>query len=164
MTTHQTPPHAAAPDAKTWQKVVQANNDSAATDGVDWVEVVAPHYAPRRHHRWLWHCAIPIGELLPGRQEITARSGTAVTAAGAKRKITRVVNRHFAEAGGRDPHGPALDRVRAFCLALLVVTGGALLAVTAGCEPSMLGGLVLAAGVVGIAATMLKAHRANRRM
>jgi hypothetical protein len=164
MTTHQTPPNAAT-TPEVWRAMVNANNDSAATDPVDWVETTAPHYSPRGRHRWLWHLAIPLGEVRPGGgvQEITARSGTALTQAGAKRKIGRLASRHFAEAAGRDPHGPMLDAVRHWSLFALLVTGVALILMTAGCTPSTLGVLVMVAAIVGIAATLAKSHRAHTR-
>lgn len=162
MTTHQTPPNATV-TPEVWRVMVEANNDSAATDSVEWVETTAPHYAPRGRRRWLWHYAIPIGEVQPGVQEITARSGTALTQAGAKRKIRHLVGRHFAEQAGRDPHGPLLDSVRRAALFALLVAGVALFLMTAGCTPSTLGVVVLAAAVVGLAATLAKSHRANTR-
>jgi hypothetical protein len=162
MTTHQTPPDATiTPEA--WRIMVEANNDSAATDPVDWVQTTAPHYEPRGHRRWLWHYAIPLGEVQPGVQEITARSGSAFTEAGAKRKVRRLVSRHFDEMAGRDPHRGTLDGVRRAALFALLVTGSALFMMTAGCTPSTLGVLVLVAAVVGIAATLAKSHRASTR-
>lgn len=164
MTTHQTPPNATT-TPEVWRAMVNANNDSAATDAVDWVETTAPHYAPRGRDRWLWHYAIPLGEVRPGGgvQEITARSGTALTQAGAKRKVGRLVGRHFAEASGRDPHGPMLDAVRRWSLLALLIAGVALFLMSAGCTPSTLGVVVIVAAVVGIAATMAKSRRANTR-
>lgn len=162
MTTHQTPPNTTT-TPEVWRAMVNANNDSAATDPVDWVETIAQHYAPQGRRRWLWHYAIPIGEVRPGVQEITARTGEAFTQAGAKRTVDRLVGRHFAEVNGRDPHGPLLDTIRRFSLGALLIAGFALFMMTAGCTPSALGVAVLVAAVVGIAATLAKSRRAHTR-
>lgn len=161
MTTHDTPLPKVMTRAS-WRAMIDANNDSAATDPVDWVETTAPHFQPRGRHRWLWHYAIPIGELVPGEQQITSRSGTAYSQAAAKRQIKAYVNRHFYELAGRDPHGPMLDRIRRYGLAMLLLTGFALFVQSAGCQPSVLGIIAMGAAVVGILATWLKSHRAGR--
>jgi hypothetical protein len=146
-----------------WQAMVQVANDSAATEPVDWNETTSPHFQPSIWRRWLWHFAIPIGEIRPGVQEITAHSGTALTRAGAKRKIARLVTRHFDEAAGRDPHGRALDEVRRISLCILILLGFALFMNSLGCGPSALGGALLVTAAVGIGATLVKARRARGR-
>lgn len=161
MTTHQTPPLNTV-TRETWRTMVEVSNDSAATDDVDWTQAISPHYNPRGRHRWLWHYAIPMGELAPGEQAITSRSGTAYSKAAAERQVSRLISMHYDEVAGRDPHGPTLDRIRSVGLAGLVVAGFALFVMTAGCTPSMLGTVALVAGVVGMGATVLKSRRADR--
>lgn len=163
MTTHQTPHPSAAVTRETWRRMVEANNDSAATDPVDFVETTAPHYEPRGRHRWLWHYAIPIGELEPGVQAITSRTGTAVSERAAKWRIRQLVSRHFDEENGRDPHGPTLDWIRRTSLGLLLVVGLALLALSTGCSPSVLGTVTIGAAAIGMAATIAKGRRATAR-
>lgn len=164
MTTQQTPPsNTDAVTREQWRTMVQAANDSAATEPIDWAETTSPHFQPRGMRRWLWHFAIPIGELRPGVQEILAHSGTAMTQAGAQRKIARLVSRHFAEAAGRDPHGHTLDQVRRVSLSILVLVGFALFMTSLGCGPSVLGVTLLLAAAVGVGATLAKSHRANSR-
>lgn len=162
MTTHQTPPSRGFTEL-TWASIIQAANDSAATDPVQAAEAMCPHYAPRGLRRWLWHVAAPIGELQPGEQAITSRSGTAYSRRSAIRKRHRVLRRHVADAAGRDPYGWELHVVRRVCLALLVVFGFALVVATSGCSPSVLAVLAMAVTVVGAAATLLKGHRARAR-
>lgn len=163
MTTHQTPPQQSPVTRETWQSMVEVCNDSAATDPVDWAETTSPHYQAFGRHRWLWHYAIPMGELEPGVQAITSRSGTALTEAAAQRVIARHISRHFAETDGRDPHGPLLDQVRKVCLGGLALTGFGLFVETLDCSPSLLGIVVMAVAVVGIAATLAKSRRAQAR-
>lgn len=163
MTTHQTPPKQSPVTRETWRAMVEDNNNSAATDPVDWVETTSPHYSPYGRRQWLWHYAIPYGELSPGIQAITSRSGTARTEAAAKRTIARHISRHFAESAGRDPHGPLLDQVRKVSLLGLLLAGFALFMKTLDCSPSVLGIAVMAVAVVGIGATLAKKHRAQAR-
>jgi hypothetical protein len=163
MTTHQTPPPGVV-TRETWRTMVEANNDSAATDPVDWVETLSPHYNPRGRRRWLWHYAIPIGKIAPGEQAITSRSGTASSEAAAKRKIARLVSRHFDEEAGREPYAVLFDRIRIAALVVLLVAGLALIVDSLGCSPTVLGVVAIAAAAVGIAASFVRARRAFTRL
>jgi hypothetical protein len=132
-------------------------------DPVSWVETLSPHYEPRGARRWLWHYAIPIGEMSPGVQAIVARSGTAYSQAAAERKVERLVSRHFAEEAGREPYAQLFEQIRRTALGVFVVASVALFVDSLGCSPAALVVVALAAGAVGTAANVVRHRRAARR-